>query len=36
MAGKKPNPHTPADQRLKGRGEKPGPKPTSSGTAKKK
>lgn len=27
MPGTKPNKGTPADKRLKGRGEKPGPKP---------
>lgn len=27
MAGTKPNPGTPKDGRLKGRGQKPGPKP---------
>jgi hypothetical protein len=32
MAGKAPSKGTPADQRLKGRGQKPGPKPQPKGS----
>jgi hypothetical protein len=31
MAGKPPNPGTPADQRKHGKGDKPGPKPKRKG-----
>lgn len=31
MPGTKPNSGTPKDKRLKGRGQKPGPKPKSTG-----
>lgn len=36
MAGTKPNPGTPKDNRLKGRGAKPGPKPGSHNRPKGK
>ena len=35
MAGKKPQTSTPADQRIKGRGQKPGPKPGKAGKGSK-
>ena len=36
MPGKKPSTGTPADQRLQGRGNKPGPKPGKATPAKGK